>query len=83
MTVRTMFLCVFGAIGAGLALGAAVGALLGALSPGLVELFVGRERVGDATRTGIALGILNGGIYGFFAGVLIVIAGAIVARKRE
>jgi hypothetical protein len=34
-------------------------------------------------KTGLALGLLNGAVYGFFGGAVIVIAGAIVARKRE
>jgi hypothetical protein len=78
-----MFLSLFGAIAAGIVIGAIIGAVLGALSPGMVEMFVGKERVGDAMKTGLALGLLNGAVYGFFGGAVIVIAGAIVARKRE
>ena len=81
MTLRTIFLCFFGAIVAGIVLGAIVGALLGALSPSLIGLFMGNVGADDPFRTGIALGLLNGGIYGFFGGAVIVIAWAIICGR--
>ena len=83
MTTRSMFYSAFGAVGAGMVIGAFIGLLLGWLSPQLIDLFMGNDFKGDPIKTGLALGILNGAIFGFFAGGIIVIASAIVNRTKD
>lgn len=78
-----MFVCLFGAIGLGIVIGGLVGWSLGALSPTLIEFFLGEGRAGNPAKTGLALGLLNGAIYGFFGGAVILIAGAIVSRRKD
>jgi hypothetical protein len=82
MTLRVMFLSVFGSVVAGVALGGVIGFALGALSPQLIGLFMGRDNVGDAARTGTALGLLNGAIFGFVGVAIIVLASANTGRAR-
>lgn len=82
MTTGKLIGVLFGCVGIGIVLGALVGLLLGSLSPGLIRLFLGDNASANSVGDGVALGLLNGGIYGFFGGIAVLIAVVMINRRK-